>query len=311
MAKYLGPTDLVYLWSKIKTWVGSYVSIASPSGKKTITVGSSSVDVYNWAQASSKPSYTFDEIGAGSTNKAFTDTEKTKLSNIAAGAEVNQNAFGKVKVGNTTIEADAKIDTLEIAAGSNNIIILTPDASGDKLTIEIDKDLSKFDNSTAGFITSADVPEGAAASTTTPVASDGGAGATGSETAFARGDHKHPSDSSKVNTSSVGAANGVCPLDSNAKIDAQYLPSYVDDVIEAYIRSGQTALSASWLATGSASGTVITPETGKIYVLMNSDSTYSENTEFRWGGSTYVKINDGGLTEMTTAEMDTATNNWA
>lgn len=114
-----------------------------------------------------------------------------------------------------------------------------------------------------------------------------------------------------VPTSAKGAANGVCPLDANSKIDSQYLPSYVDDVVEAYIRSGQTALSSAWLATGSASGTVITPEAGKIYVLMNSDSTYSENTEFRWGSSAYVKINDGGISEMTTSEMDTATSNWS
>ena len=31
-----------------------------------------------------------------------------------------------------------------------------------------------------------------------------------------------------------GAANGICPLDANAKIASQYLPSYVDDVIEGY-----------------------------------------------------------------------------
>lgn len=117
--------------------------------------------------------------------------------------------------------------------------------------------------------------------------------------------------SNKVNTSAVGAASGVCPLNASTKIDSQYLPSYVDDVIEAYIRSGQTPLSSTWLATGSASGTVITPETGKIYVLMNSDSTYVENMQFRWGGTAYVQLYDGGAEEMTTTEMDTATNNWS
>lgn len=114
-----------------------------------------------------------------------------------------------------------------------------------------------------------------------------------------------------VPTSQKGAANGVCPLDANTKIDAQYLPSYVDDVVEAYIRAGQTALSATWLATGSASGTVITPQSGVIYVLMNSSGDYTENMQFRWGGSAYVKLNDGGVSEMTEAEMDAATNNWS
>ena len=56
-----------------------------------------------------------------------------KLSGIAANAEVNQNAFSKVVVGDTTIEADDKTDKLIIEAGSN--ITLTPDATNDKITI--------------------------------------------------------------------------------------------------------------------------------------------------------------------------------
>lgn len=119
------------------------------------------------------------------------------------------------------------------------------------------------------------------------------------------------SDGGGLLSSAKGAVNGVCPLDSNQKVPAANLPSYVDDVIEAYPRAGQTALSGTWLATESASGTVITPETGKIYVLMTATDDYSANSEFRWGGSAYVKINDGGSSEMTTDEMDTITNNWS
>jgi hypothetical protein len=103
------------------------------------------------------------------------------------------------------------------------------------------------------------------------------------------------SDVSAIPTSAKGAASGVCPLNASSKIDSTYLPSYVDDVIEAYARSGQTALSQNWLATGSASGTVITPETGKIYVLMNDSTSYSANSQFRWGGTAYVKLSDGGV----------------
>lgn len=47
----------------------------------------------------------------------------------------------------------------------------------------------------SGFITSADVPEGASASTATPLMD--GTAAVGTSTAFARGDHVHPSDTSK------------------------------------------------------------------------------------------------------------------
>lgn len=74
-----------------------------------------------------------DLIEDGTTNKAYTATEQSKLANIAAGAEVNQNAFSNVKVGSTTIAADSKTDTLELVAGDN--VTLTPDATNDKVTI--------------------------------------------------------------------------------------------------------------------------------------------------------------------------------
>ena len=63
----------------------------------------------------------------------MSSAEKTKLNGIATGAEVNQNAFSNVKVGSTTMAADAKTDTLTLEAGSN--ITLTPDATNDKVTI--------------------------------------------------------------------------------------------------------------------------------------------------------------------------------
>lgn len=59
--------------------------------------------------------------------------DKTKLDGVATGAEVNQNAFGNVAVGTSTLQADNKQDTLYIAAGSN--ISITADAANDKLTI--------------------------------------------------------------------------------------------------------------------------------------------------------------------------------
>lgn len=117
------------------------------------------------------------------------------------------------------------------------------------------------------------------------------------------------SNSSKVMTAGdIGAANGIAPLDANSKIDAQYLPSYVDDVIEAYPRSGQTELSQNWLSTTSG-GSALTPETGKIYVLMANSTSYNAGAQFRWGGTTYVKLNDGGISSITNAEIDAITAN--
>lgn len=60
--------------------------------------------------------------------------DKVKLDELSdASGEPNQNAFSNIKVGDTTIEADSKTDTLELVAGTN--ITLTPDATNDKVTI--------------------------------------------------------------------------------------------------------------------------------------------------------------------------------
>lgn len=67
------------------------------------------------------------------TDNNFTNAEQTKLSGIATGAEVNQNAFSNIKIGSTTVAADSKTDTVELIAGSN--ITLTPNATNDSVTI--------------------------------------------------------------------------------------------------------------------------------------------------------------------------------
>lgn len=59
--------------------------------------------------------------------------DKTKLDEVATGAEVNQNAFANVSVGTSTLQADNKQDTLYIAAGSN--VSITADETNDKITI--------------------------------------------------------------------------------------------------------------------------------------------------------------------------------
>ncbi len=63
----------------------------------------------------------------------MSNTDKVKLDGVAAGAEVNQNAFANVKVGTATIQADAKQDTLELEGGQN--ITLTGDGVNDKVTV--------------------------------------------------------------------------------------------------------------------------------------------------------------------------------
>ncbi|QXJ39600.1 hypothetical protein BV455_02966 [Parageobacillus caldoxylosilyticus] len=66
---------------------------------------------------------------------AISAADKAKLDSIATGAEVNQNAFSTIRVGNTNIDADSETDTLELVAG--NAVTITPDAANDRVTIAV------------------------------------------------------------------------------------------------------------------------------------------------------------------------------
>jgi hypothetical protein len=73
----------------------------------------------------------------------------------------------------------------------------------------------------------------------------------------------------QIPASEKGAAGGVASLDTDGKVPAAQLPSYVDDVIE------YASLSALEKVSG---------ESGKIYVTLDDNKTY------RWSGSAYVEI---------------------
>jgi hypothetical protein len=71
---------------------------------------------------------------ATSTTPGFmSETDKQKLDGIQPGAEVNQNAYSRVRVGSVLISAQSKTDVIELEAGSN--VTLTPDATNRKVTI--------------------------------------------------------------------------------------------------------------------------------------------------------------------------------
>lgn len=135
--KYLNYDGVAYLWEKIKNAL---------SGK---------VDK---------------ETGKGLSTNDFTTAEKTKLSGIATGAQVN--VLEGVQVNGTSVTPTNKIANIAVPTATSDI------------------------TNDSGFITIDDVPEGAAASTTTPKMD--GTAAVGTEVTFARGDHVHPSDTTKV-----------------------------------------------------------------------------------------------------------------
>ena len=120
-----------------------------------------------------------------------------------------------------------------------------------------------------------------------------GTATVGTSAKYAREDHVHPTDTSRVPTSrkvnghalsadisitasdvsaipssQKGAASGVAELDSSGKVPSSQLPSFVDDVLE-------YASKSAFPSTG---------ESGKIYVDTSTNLTY------RWSGSAYVEI---------------------
>ena len=76
----------------------------------------------------------------------------------------------------------------------------------------------------------------------------------------------------KVNTTSIGIANGVAGLDADGKVPSTQLPSYVDDIIEGSDLAALQALNAAEKAAG------------KIYVALDTNKTY------RWSGSAFVEV---------------------
>lgn len=121
------------------------------------------------------------ETGKGLSTNDYTTTEKNKLAGIASGAQVN--VIETVKVNNTALTPSSKAVNVTVPTKTSDI------------------------TNDSGFITVADVPEGAAASATTPKMD--GTAAVGSETAFARGDHIHPSDTSRVPTTRTVAGHAL------------------------------------------------------------------------------------------------------
>jgi len=72
----------------------------------------------------------------------------------------------------------------------------------------------------------------------------------------------------------------------NGKVPSSELPSYVDDVIDSYI-VGSEAFASDWLSD-SPGGDPLTPEAGKIYMILSSGEYV--NRTYRWSGTIYAEI---------------------
>ena len=218
-------------------------------------------------------------VATSSSNGMMSNTDKAKLDTVAAGAEVNQNAFSNILVGSTTIQADGKTDTLEMVAGTN--IALTPDVTNDRLTVAVTGTVasaaactgnaataSKLATArtialTGGVTGSATFDGSANASLATTIA---GNAPTATKLATARTINGVAFDGSANitltaaaiggNADTVGgavpgnAANNVLKLDASAKVPVANLPDAAIQQMQIPIR--QTVLSGRTDANGQA-----------------------------------------------------------
>jgi len=97
----------------------------------------------------------------------------------------------------------------------------------------------------------------------------------------------------KLDADKVGVADGVAPLDSNGLVGSQYLPSYVDDVIEGYYDADTNKFYEEEAKT-----TELKSETGKIYIDLPT------NISYRYGGSTFVPITSSDLVEINETDVE-------
>ena len=233
------------------------------------------------------------ETGKGLSTNDYTTEEKNKLAGITAGAEPNQNAFGTVVVAGTSLAADSKSDTLTITAGEN--VTLTPTASSDSFTIAAtDTTYPEATSTKGGVLSDAQavklngIAAGAtanAATTTTPKMD--GTAAVGTETAYAKGDHVHPTDTSRAPLNSP-TFTGTPKLtttpaasdNSTAIASTAFVKTAITDAI-----SGIQGISYEVVSTLPATG-----QAGVIYLVSNSGSAPNIYDEYIWTGTAFEKI---------------------
>lgn len=182
---------------------------------------------------------------------------------VGNGSQITSLNMGNVASGTLAVANGGTGTTTSTGTGSV-VRSASPTFTGAPLSTTASADTNTTQIATTAFVIGQ-------ASSTSPVMN--GAATVGTSLRYARADHVHPSDTSKVNTSLLGVANGVATLDSAGKVPTSQLPAYVDDVLE-------YANLASFPATG---------ETGKIYVALNTNKTY------RWSGSAYIYITSSAV----------------
>lgn len=159
---------------------------------------------YFWEKIKNRIIGKIDDVNYDNTNKKLTKTKEGVTTDIVSVATLKTDmALKKADVGLANVVDGAQVNVLQGIQKNGTTVSITNKIAN----ITVPTKTSDITND-SGFITSADVPEGAVASTTTPKMN--GTAAVGTQTAFARGDHVHPVDTSRapINHASTAATYG-------------------------------------------------------------------------------------------------------
>ena len=240
-------------------------------------------------------------VETGSANGTISvDGTDIAVKGLGSAAYTNSNAYATAAQGTaagTALQSLSKTDGTYVKltvgkSGTAGSIAVNDAAIGTALNAKADAStvptkLSDLTNDT-GFITDDDIPEGAAASTTDPLMD--GEVAVGTSNAFARGDHRHPSDTSKQDV--ITSTNKLsADLIADGTTNKAYTATEKNKL--AGIATGaEVNVVKSVNTTAGTSGINLSNTNGTLDVTISAGSVANGNTNFVTGGSVYTAINN-------------------
>ena len=275
-----------------KTINGTTSDVVTVSTLKTALGSMPASDVSDWAKASTKPSYTASEVGAATSTHTH--------GNITNGGDITATA-PTIASGDQIIINDhsaSKITNGVTFDGSTTTTALTPKGTWEsfskfsgsyndltnKPTIPtVPSNVSAFTND-AGYITSADVPEGASAYTGT-ISAVSTTASNGTSNGFARGDHVHNITDTVVK-SALGTGSGTTKFlrEDGTWATPAYTTNTDAKLQVAAVTSGTTYYPI--VGTGTTAATRQYDTTGLIYKGTNGTTSAVGSAQLTLGNST-------------------------
>lgn len=161
----------------------------------------------------------------------------------------------------------------------------------------------------SGYITTSDIPPGAAASSAAPLMD--GTAAAGSSNAFARGDHVHPSDTSKVDVSTYQTyVNNVDNTLGTIANNLAFAQGDIDTLSADVYRKSQvytkTEIDNKLVGAMEYKGTKATVADLPASGNSTGDTWHvtADGAEYAWNGSAWEELGRAVDPLMTTAEVD-------